>query len=465
MPNYYYCRQGGTCTDDTGRSATQLTGTWASNFSGVSEYYADPYDIEQGAPTTAPVKGDVIVWCKDSTPITFSVDELADDLPEGVLIITVDESDIAVYSKATTSLKTPSVDAGPQTEFHSIHRIEDASMLKGLYWKNGGTLYVGDEQAGTFWIDCRFEELRRSSYSILNHDYGCLAFFLDCLLEGKAGVGGTSAFYDFSTGGSAVCIGNVHDWEGDAIQGTISGRSGGAHHFAEDYSACSSGCALVEFTSASYDNGHAVFHRCDLPDNWTVANGSGLEGLFNSVLVIACDSKYQYEFHNGYGTVSFETTHYHADDDTLDDGTSKGSWHFDPDTNVGDRLPLLFGITTVTQRVISGYNDNASNNKCRIAFGSDTALDGHDIVAICQYVNTTGYQSSVVYIWELADWETATTFGTESGKWTSGTPSITNQYTLDLTMTSNGVGEVNVIFGLRNSSANVFVSPQLRFVT
>lgn len=107
MPNYYYVKEGGTATVDSGRFATEKTGTWPAT---ATEYYDSIWYILNGAsPPTAPVAGDRIrvshLHAKDHAAA------ISCSFAAGVIIESVDNSNCENYLPGASELNIASATA------------------------------------------------------------------------------------------------------------------------------------------------------------------------------------------------------------------------------------------------------------------------------------------------------------------------------------------------------------------
>jgi len=151
MAAYYYVKDTGTSTTDTGRYATQQTGTFAGL--GTANYYAS---IETAlAATTAPVAGDFILISDLSTHTYGAGDKIINNglhLSLALNLLSVDDGVIENYKKATAAQeKTPNI--GDDFSFRGCW------AMYGVYLSAGQNLQIiPDVEEDSFYAkDCKFE--------------------------------------------------------------------------------------------------------------------------------------------------------------------------------------------------------------------------------------------------------------------------------------------------------------------
>ena len=453
---FFYVKGGGTAgaTTDNGRATSKRTGTWNAS---TGDYYDTIADATNVGKTNPPVAGDYIVWSDASTDaLTGDTSHL---VPDGVIVVTVDDSNQENYQQATT----PQINntSGNGYVLRCAEDLANGGLLKGVYINNGDSMILapggtrqmnvecttvmtsggteiltatGIRAGGLEWIDSTFDVFQVDTTSISVPDGGPFAIY-----------GGV--VNNFST--QFLAPGN----EGSS-----------SFYFGVDMSGCSSGLTLYNGLGASDSNSNAFayFYRCNLPTSWVMSDANTQHNQM--VIVESCDSEYQYEAYGRGGQVSADTGVYHDDDDNLSDGSSKLSYKFVTNANCTYYNPLRLGQMPVQRWLMAENTDAATNGKCRIKFATPTGttLDTNDIFLFVMYPDsTTNYHRSSVH--HIPDgFSSGSALSTQTSKWIGS--GADNQYYYDITMTSPGNGLVMAWVGFTAASSTIYLSPQIEFV-
>ena len=456
--SYYYIKAGGSASGATednndGVYSTAKTGTWATAFSAASQYFDSLEDVMNA--THAVANGDTICISDASSDTWSTVDFYY--LPAGVLFVTVDDDDVTVYTPATSKQQ----DCSTVYSVGSTSAVTDPCVIAGFNLEMNHDW--GGNQAGSSAVyrDCTHVNTNDTRTYTFNAE---AAHFLQ--VNNSWGWSSGTASGEFTLGGIGhhLMFGDTFS-PGSGITDVFNGGvEGGRSYFVGcDLSAAPSSKNLMAFNASTTKN-HAILHfvGCKLPSAWTVSNEDVTSQ--NILIAEACESKYQYSQHSRPGIVDFVTDVSYDSHDTLDDGTTQGSYEFETNANVGHITPLTLG-SNVLARYLSAINTEAATKKkvrLRFVTASGDTLDDGDITAIVIYPNSsTTYRFDVVEHWK-PEIQAGATLSTETGNWTGS--GLGTQYYLDVDMGSPGNGRVMVIPGICKPSVTVYVSWQLEFV-
>ena len=448
---FYYVKAGGMAGGtNNGRETVLRTGTWNAD---TSTYYATV--LEAINAPNSPAQDDYILWSTASVDAINATTQW--NLPDGVSLFTVDDTDQASY------LRAPSAQMDQvQTYYFSLRTGSatsvPAAIQQGLFYVTGNGYGRSGSPMGpeslSFLHDMTFQTNSSSSEPYEWGDLsGGIAWFHNLNFNALVNTDQT-----IITG-----FGNVLNFVGGAVTNNsdlceVGERYGLIRFTGVDMSAMVAGANLATMDSAN-GGGYVEFYRCPLPANWTVTNLN--VGAQYGVIVESCDSEFQYEVHCQQGEVNFVTSRYHDDDVFLSDGLSKGSYGFLPNTEVSYTNPLLMMHPISPRWIVAENTTPALNPNVRIKFASDATLTTKTLwVYVCypDAANPTAWKS---VRHQLAPFELGAALATESGKWVGA--NTTNQYTLDIICPTPGIGLYAVMVGV-TEDVDVYVSPQLEFV-
>ena len=448
---FYYVKNGGSATGDGGRATTKRTGTWNAS---ASTYYSILEDALNA--TTAPTAGDLILWSEQS--FTAPTSDSNPVVPDGVSIITVDDANQDQYKNAAFYLANPTAAYHYAIEMGAVAAMPSLKMGVHVTTGDGHATSIaefGAEILGySFDSTLDFDSASSKTY-YLGTNYGTVALYDNAKFEAT---NYANQLLVLQGGNNFTFFGGSFVGMAQAIR--VGLRGGYVRFYGTDFSGMDTNPDLVAF-QGSEGGGSAYFYRCPLAANWSVTGET--IGQFYVAIIESCDSEYQYEVYTRNGEVSFITTHHHADDGNLSDGTSKGSYHFQPNTNVSSTDPIMLGHAVEPRFLVAENTESATKTKARIKFATATAdtLDTASIVVFLLYPDATNeyeWKSTRHYVCPL---ESGSALSTQTSKWT-GT-GADNEYYLDVTMTSPGDGLVAAMVGFCEDK-DVYLSPEIEFV-
>lgn len=446
MPNIYYAKSGGTCTNDDGMvdSGSARTGLWTTT---ASDYYPSCYDIFAGNTGTPIAAGDFI-YCSDLHTFTrSSVTNFigaTNSQTDCIYIVSVDNANQDEY-KAGASEKAVS---GNDIVFYGRSVVWGMEILADDDFRSGGV------NTHAVFIDCTIGLDAGGSHDRIQvvHD-GAAFMFYDCTIELP-----NTAYLQVYNAGMMYLDGctfnNSH--AGDLIH-SISGNGGATVTIKNCKGIDNTGYLLGE---AGNDNSNDDLINVQIINSEVNASVTpvqeDLENRCHTFLMSGCSSdndiaEYQHYFESVASVAEHNTTIYRDESEAWSDA-EKVSLEVTTGADIEVFNPFTFEFP-------SEYIDLSAtaSDVIRIYFASTTALDPSNVWAQVSYADGTNAKT----------WNTATsrpdmlkpgTLTTDSGSdWRNGAGAFSgNEYYLDVDCSSPSgaacVVEIRIFVGIASTT-------------
>ena len=446
----------GTCSDTSGKYGTQKTGTWASAFSAVSEYYAT---IESAITNGSPASGDYILCGNDHAASFAASGDIT--IPAGVLIVSVDVSDVEAYLPGASETQTTGNDwvAGVNV------------LVAGVSLSNADNVF----------------NIASQSHAVLQD--------LTITADGA----GDNGLFTFSPGQATLVNVNLNANNTTANPFTLKegsvlwygGSTNATDHLFDPGDIGSSGVAickivgvdlstvgtLMSSTSSNAIAFHIEMHNCQLKSGVSLIDTTNLKNRHNRFEMYGCDDSsgnalYRFYILDGAGTAENNEVTYVTATESWYEGSDKSSIEVTTTSTCGHNNPFIFELPA--QYVDLG---DTSTDTLTIDLVSNITLTDTDIAAfLCYPDGTTMVQPNWVTsgktvgtgnygIDPLAAGTTLTASALGAGDWT-GEPASPNFYEMVLD-TSGDPGEATAISirievyksGIDGTTNKLFIHP------